>query len=123
MATYPEFKGVEYTLTAAADIAAHLRVKIDTNGNVAVAGATDLGIGTMGPAGAKSGKPCLVYLLGEPRNRVASNSVAIGAKLFAVADGKVHGTDPGSARVVGVALEAAAADGDVIRTLPCDYVS
>ena len=123
MTTIPQYDSPDITLTAAATIGAFIRVKIDSNGKVAVAAATDVGVGTTSENGAVSGSPCLVHLFGRPRNMTASAAIVTGSKLFATASGKVDDADPGSARVVGVALNSAAADGDIVSVVPCDYVS
>jgi hypothetical protein len=123
MASYPLFDGCDISLFAAATMAAHTRVKIDSAGKVAVAAATDVGIGYVGPAGAVSGEICMVRLLGRPQKAITTTAVVTGSKLFATASGKVDDTDPGTARVVGVALNASGAADEVIDFVPCDYIS
>lgn len=115
MATYDKKIGVG-TLVAAADLSAKLHhlAKIDASGEVAVAGAGELAVGTIG------NKP----LAGEPVELdvgvivpvVAGAAVASGAEVAADANGRAV-TATVAARVFGVAIDAAAADGEEIRVL------
>lgn len=111
------------TLPAAATLAPFTRVKLTTAGAVDAAGLTDPGIGVVDERGAVSGQYCGVRLFGMPHNFIAAGAIEVGDICWAAASGKVNDLDGGSARVVGVALSAAAADGDQLMLLRCDYVS
>jgi hypothetical protein len=105
---------------SSAAIAQHLRVKL-TAGELAVAGAggTDevLEIGTIPVTATAQGEQC------RYRSRNASGStkmvaggvIAVGVAVYGAAGGKILTTVAGDA--IGVSLEAAAADGDVIEVL------
>lgn len=101
--------------TASAAIASYLRVK--TPGAVAVAGALDQSFGTMDRDCLAAG-PCSVRLRTAPGSRkmVAATAITAGNIVYGAASGKVSSV--ANANPSGVALEAAAADGDVIEVLP-----
>ena len=110
------------TMTRKADAAhplQHLLVKFGTDeDHIAIAGATDLPIGTCIDI-PQAGNSVGVALLGsasETRTMVASAAIAAGAPVFAAADGKIAAT--GTVRV-GTAMQSAAADGDEIQVDPC----
>ncbi len=100
--------------TAAGAIAQHLRVK--TPGAVAVAGASDVSIGTMDKPCLAAG-PCTIRLRTAQgtRKMVTLNDIARGAACYAAAGGKIAKT---GTVFEGIALEASAADNDVIEVLP-----
>lgn len=54
---------------------------------------------------------------------IAAGAIDAGADVYAAADGKVSAlsASAGDYRKIGIALEAAAADGDIIEVLPYDY--
>ena len=107
------------TFIADEAIAVHLRVKLDSDGRVTVAGLADKEIGTaMTPAFA-AGDPITVKLrTGSGTHKmVAIEALAIGATVYTEANGKVQDTAQATAFQVGTALEAATADGDVIEVL------
>lgn len=98
-------------------------LQMDTNGKVAhntatatnvVAGFSDLGA----PADDSVG----VILANSPGTveLTAAEAIAIGAKVFAGAAGKVQNKPvaAGTYRLIGIALEAAGADGDIIEVMP-----
>ncbi len=103
----------------------HLLVKFGSDAvHVAVCGASNvpLGVCTDEPEAAEDATN--VSLLGAAqgtRLMVASEALSAGDKLYTAAGGKVQNL-PGSAGtyyLVGVALTAAAADGDELEVLPC----
>lgn len=102
------------TFTAAGAVAQHLRVK--TPGAIAVAGASDVSLGTMDVPCLAAG-PCTVRLRTAQgtRKMVASEAIDAGDPVFAAASGKVGAT---GTICEGLALEAAGSDGDVIEVLP-----
>jgi hypothetical protein len=86
--------------------------------HIAVAGATDLAIGTVDDEVATADITdtyVSLNLLGKgngTKRMVANAAITAGARVFQAASGKVA---PSGTRCVGVALMAAAADGDVIE--------
>jgi hypothetical protein len=98
---------------AAGAIAQHLRVK--TTGALAVAGATDVELGTMEIPATAAG-PATVRLRNAPgtAKMVANAAITAGLPVYAAAGGKVA---PSGTVIVGTALEAATADLDVIEVL------
>lgn len=97
---------------AAAAIAAAIRVKVDSSGNAAVAGATDAAIGTTEHAVA-SGDPVTVKLYAPTLLATASEAITRGNQVYPAASGKIAAT--GTTALNLVALEAATADGDQIE--------
>lgn len=103
------------TFSAAATITRHARVKLAADGRVSLATnlQTDIGV-TAGYAHA-SDDPVgvdLSSLEGTARG-IASLAIAIGDKIYGAAAGKIGKTDTNVP--IGIALSAAAADGDVIE--------
>ncbi len=98
-------------------IAAYLRVKVDSNGLISVAGATENAVGVTTEAVAASGYGN-VKLFNAPGTYLVTAGAAIarGARLFPLAGGKVD--DTGTTAIPLLALEAATADGDVIEAAP-----
>lgn len=107
------------TFTADEAIAVNLRVKLDSDGRVTVAGLTDKDIGTAVTAAFAAGDSVTVKLRSGAgtHKMVASEALAIGALLYTEASGKVQDTAQATAFQIGHALEAATADGDVIEVL------
>lgn len=103
------------TFTAGAAIAKYLRVKL-SNGKLAVAGIADREIGTMEDASFADLDVRAVRLVSASGTCkvVASAAISAGALVYTAASGKV-GPSASTAYVIGTALEAAAADGDVIE--------
>ena len=101
-------------------IAQHLRVKLDSDGKVTVAGLTDKGIGVATRAAFAAGDIIDVALNSKPGTvkMVAIEALDAGATVYSEANGKVQDTAQATAFQVGVALEAATADGDVIEVMP-----
>jgi len=100
--------------TAAGAVGKYLRVK--TTGAVAVAGALDQAFGTMNVECLAAG-PCTVRLKGAPgtRKMVAAAAVTSGAFVYGAASGKISSVANGN--VVGIALEAATANNDIIEVM------
>ena len=100
--------------TAAGAIAQHLRVK--TTGALVVATATDVELGTMDTPATAAGPATVRLRTAEgTRKMVALTAITKNDPVYAAAGGKVAAT--GSV-FVGTAMEAAAADNDVIEVLP-----
>jgi hypothetical protein len=107
------------TFTADEAIAVHLRVKLDSDGKVTVAGLTDKDIGTAVTPAFAAGDLVSVRLrtAAGTHKMVAIEACAIGALLYTEANGKVQDTAASTSFQIGTALEAAAADGDVIEVI------
>jgi hypothetical protein len=99
--------------TAAGAIAQHLRVK--TTGALAVAGSTDQELGTMEAAATAAG-PATVRLrtANGTAKMVASEAITKNNPCYAATGGKVAAS---GTVLIGIALEAATLDGDVIEVL------
>jgi hypothetical protein len=104
--------------TAGAAIAQYLRVKI-TSGKLAVAGLTDREIGTLEDASFADGDVRAVRLTSAQgtTKMVAAGAVAAQALVYTAASGKIDDVATATGYLVGRALEAATADGDVIEVL------
>ena len=107
------------TFIADEAIAVHLRVKLDTDGRVTVAGLTDKELGTAVTPAFAAGDPVSVRLrtASGTHKMVAIEPLAVGAVLYTETGGKVQDTAQATSFQVGVALEAATADNDVIEVL------
>ena len=105
--------------TASGAIARFATVKLTSGSGTAVevAGSNEASIG-FAEALAASGETLTVKLknTGGTYKALASGAFSAGATLYQMAAGKVDDVSGGTARFV--ALEAAAADGDVVEVLP-----
>lgn len=104
---------------ASAAIAKHARVVLANTGKVSTAGLAQKEIGTALNAAFADGDIVTVKLRSGSgtHKMIAVEALAIGAELFTEANGKVQDTAEATSFRVGVALEAAAADGDIIEVL------
>lgn len=109
------------TFTAGEDLAAHRRVKIEsgtvtTPPEVVYADSGEQAIGYTTQEVA-DGQLVSIKTINYPGSRiaVAAEALAIGAVLYSANDGKVKDTSAGSA--IGIAMQAANADGDQIEIL------
>lgn len=118
-------------ITKAADAAITERYLLGKIGSasdrVAVCGAADTPIGVITDEAAAAGDTVNVALLGSVAGTVrmvASAAIAQGALLEPAASGRVQtlGAGAGTHHVVGRALDAAAAAGDVIEVDPCYFL-
>lgn len=111
--------GQTKTFIADEAIAINFRVKLDSDGKVTVAGLADKEIGTAVTPAFAAGDPVTVRLrtAAGTHKMIAVEALAVGATVYTEAAGKVQDTAASTAFQVGVALEAAAADGDVIEVL------
>jgi hypothetical protein len=107
------------TFIADEAIAVHLRVKLDTDGRVTIAGLTDKEIGTVVTPAFAAGDAVTVRLrtASGTHKMVAIEGCAIGGVLYTETGGKVQDTAQATSFQIGIALEAANADGDVIEVL------
>ena len=95
----------------------YLRVKL-TSGKLAVAGLTDKEIGTIEAEAFADGDMRAVRLTSAQGTckMVAKGALTIGDPVYTLADGKV-GDSSSTAFLVGTALTAATADGDIVEVL------
>lgn len=105
-------------MTAGGAIAANLRVKLSA-GKLAAAGLADNDIGVLEEAAAADGSIVRVRLHNAPGvvKMTASEAIAVGADVYTAAAGKVGDTAAATSYKRGVAMEAAAADGDEIYVM------
>lgn len=104
-------------LTAAADLSAlqHRFVDVTADKAVNVSGAAGKAIGVLQNKPA-SGEPATIYGVGSITKVAASAAIAAGAIVGSAASGKARTVVSADVRL-GVALEAAAADNDLISVL------
>ena len=107
------------TFTADEAIAVHLRVKLDSDGRVTVAGLTDKDIGTAITPAFAAGEDITVKLRtgAGTHKMVAIEALTVGSRLYTEANGKVQDTAAQTSFQIGTALEAAGNDGDIIEVL------
>lgn len=98
-------------------IGAHLRVFVSAAGTVTLAGADNAGIGTIETPSTATSGPCTVRLWAAEgtRKMVANGAVSVGGLVYAAASGKVGSS---GAVPLGICLEAALADNNIIEVLP-----
>lgn len=101
-------------------IAQWARVKLDSDGKITTAGLTDKGIGVATRQTFASGEIVDVALNTKPGTikMIAVEALDAGATVYSEAGGKVQDTAQATAFQVGVAMEAATADGDIIEVMP-----
>lgn len=107
------------TFVAAADLGANISVKLDSNGKIVAATAgTDVIIGTT-VAAVTTGDSTAVRLRSAAGTTIVTASAAIsrGAAVTATTGGKVVTTTTANDQIIGYALEAAGADGDLLEVL------
>lgn len=114
----PKFKpGQAVTFTASADVTGGRLVEVTGNRTVGPAGADSAKVVGVAAFDVKSGDAVTVYTrAGGVHPVTASGAIAAGAKIASAAAGKVQ-TIASLNNPVGLALEAAAADNDVIDVL------
>jgi len=107
------------SFTAGAAIAVNVRVKL-ASGKLAAAGVADKELGTLLDASFADGDVRSVRLRNSSGTTkyIAASAIAVGADVYTAASGKVNDTAASTSYLLGTALEAATADGDVIEVLP-----
>jgi hypothetical protein len=110
--------GPTKSFPANAAIAKFLRVKLLSTGKFDTAGAADIDLGTLEEASFVAGDMRAIRLRNAEgtKKMVANGAITLGVDVFAAASGKISATPSGFH--LGMALEAATADGDVIEVLP-----
>jgi predicted RecA/RadA family phage recombinase len=119
MADYlPKFKpGQAVTFSVSADVTGGRLVAITGNRSVGPAGADSAAVVGVASRDAKAGERVTVFTrAGGVQQLTASGAIAAGAKVSSAAAGKVQ-TVGATTNPIGLALEAAAADNDVIDVL------
>lgn len=105
------------TFVAGEAITRNARVRINTSGALVLAGANTPAIGVAEYAVA-DGEACTVRLYGSgTMQMIASEALTVGETVYGAASGKISDTTTGTT-IIGQALEAAAADGDIIHVAP-----
>lgn len=114
----PKFKpGQAVTFTASADVTGGRLVEVTGNRTVGPAGADSAKVVGVAAFDVKSGDTVTVYTrAGGVHPLVANGAVVAGVKVSSAAAGKVQ-TVGSTTNPVGLALEAATADNDVIDVL------
>lgn len=122
MALLPLKEGPLIELVAEGTYGIGTRVKLNAAGKAEVAGAADRAIGYICGTGAVAETLCCVRVVSMPAMRyaIAHAAVEVGDVLYSQAAGRVDDADAGEVHVIGVALDAATAQDDVIRILPVD---
>ena len=84
------------------------------DGHVAVAGASDVGLGTVADEASAAELPVSLLLFGKgpTKKMVASEAIGAGVKVYQAASGKVATS---GTMFCGISISAAAADGDVLE--------
>jgi len=103
---------------AAGDLSAkqYLFMKMSADNTVdTCAAVTDVAVGVLQNDPSAAGKPATVAVLGTTKV-VAGAAIAVGARVAPTAAGKAQ-TSVATQYARGIALEAAAADGDIIEIL------
>lgn len=109
------FKG----FPASAAITQFARVKLASDGTIAAAGLAEKEIGTAQRAALAAGDVIPVKLTSAAgtHKMIAKEAIAVGARLYTEAGGKVQDTAEATAFQLGTALTAAAAENDIIEVL------
>jgi hypothetical protein len=120
MSTTPRFVGPQDpfdrdTFIFDTQMEAFLRVKIDSNGEAAAAGAADKAIGVTWQGEAADASNTIRFLQAGTSVMTAAGAISVGDRVYAAASGKVAAT---GTVFEGIALSAATADGDRITVLP-----
>lgn len=101
------------TLTAAAALSAFSRIIVDSSGEAALASNNGLSIGVL-QKDVAADDPAPVRLYAPTFMMMASGAITAGSQVYPAANGKVSGSQVTDAQV-GVAIEAATADRDIIE--------
>lgn len=110
------------TLTASAAITQYALVRLSA-GKIAACGLAERPVGVAMTAAFADGDEIDVKVLNAPGTfkGIAKEALAVSAVLYTEAGGKLQDTAEATALPVGIALEAATADNDIIEWLPLHY--
>lgn len=107
------------TLVAGADLSnkMYCLVKLDSDGNAVLCGNNEVAIGIL-DGKPKAGERSAVNILGTSQV-VAGGSIPIGSRVISNTEGKAIAlpTDAGTYNVIGIALQSAGSDGEIIEIL------
>lgn len=111
------------TFTASAAITQYSLVTFANTGKVAATGLAERPIGVAMRAALADGDEIPVKLLNGSGSfkGIAKEALALAATLYTEAGGKLQDTAEATSLPVGIALEAATAENDVIEFLPLHY--
>jgi Uncharacterized conserved protein (DUF2190) len=114
----PQFKpGQAVTFNVSADVVGGRLVAVTGNRSVGPAGADSAAVVGVAAFDVKTGEKVTVYTrAGGVQRLTANGAIAAGAKVISAAAGKAATIGAG-ANPIGLALEAATTDGDVIDVL------
>jgi len=104
---------------ASAAISQYARVKVDAAGTVSTAGLTDKDIGTALNAAFAAGDLVQVKMRTAPgtHKMIAAGAVTLGAEVITQASGKIDDAATSTGYRLGIALEAATANNDIIEVM------
>ena len=107
---------------ASGALAAYRRVKRDANGQVGYAAAADKAFGVTQDVAQAANDVVSIKLANAPGTVqiVAVDAIAINAAVYGAASGKCSASSAGSAVLIGYAMNASTADGDVIEVYKVD---
>ena len=110
--------GNEKSFEADAAIEQYARVKLDADGKITTAGLADKEIGTAMREAFAAGDviPVRLRSAAGTHKMIAADALTAGDPVFSQASGKVGDTEA-TAFLIGIALEDAAADGDILEVL------
>jgi hypothetical protein len=107
------------TLVAGEDLSdkMYYLVKLDSDGNAVLCGSNEVAIGIL-DGKPKAGERSAVNILGTSQV-VAGGEISVGSKVISDANGKAVAlpTDAGTYNVIGIALQSADSDGEIIEIL------
>lgn len=112
------FAGVQ----ASGALAAYRRVKRDSSGQVGYCAATDKAFGVTQDVAQAANDVVSIKLASAPGTVqiVAVDAISINAAVYAAASGKCSASSGGGAILIGYAMNASTADGDVIEVYKVD---
>jgi hypothetical protein len=107
------------TLVAGEDLSnkMYYLVKLNSNGNAVLCGANEVAIGIL-DGKPKAGERSAINILGTSQV-VAGGEIPVGSKVISNAEGKAVRlpTNAGTYNVIGIALQSAGSDGEIIEIL------
>jgi hypothetical protein len=107
------------TLVAGEDLSnkMYYLVKLDSNGNAVLCGSNEVAIGIL-DGKPKAGERSAVNILGTSQV-VAGGTIPVGSKVISNVEGKAVAlpTNAGTYNVIGIALQSAGSDGEIIEIL------
>lgn len=118
MAEYNDTGYQSFPVSAA--LGQHLRVNVNTSGQLTLAGIGDQDIGVTRNATFAVGDVVTVVERSKPgtHKAVANGAIDIGDLVFTAADGKVSASQGVGAFLRGKAISAAGADNDILEVMP-----